>query len=49
MKPIFRNAMFGFNKEDVFHFITKQSKQYEQKISDISAEKEKIQKELMGK
>lgn len=46
MKPIFRNAMFGFHKEDVFHFISKQSKQYEQKISEISAEKDKIQKEL---
>ena len=26
MKPIFRNAMFGFHKEDVAHFIAKQNK-----------------------
>ncbi len=46
MKPIFRNAMFGFHKEDVFNFISKQSKQYEQKISDITSEKEKLEDEL---
>ena len=38
MKPIFRTTMFGFNKEDVFNFITKQNKQYDQKLSELNAE-----------
>lgn len=46
MKPIFRGAMFGFNKEDVFHFVSKQSKQYEQKINDITAEKDRMEKDF---
>lgn len=38
MKPIFRTTMFGFNKEDVFNFMTKQNKQYDQKLSELNAE-----------
>ena len=38
MKPIFRTTMFGFNREDVFNFITKQNKQYDQKLSELNAE-----------
>lgn len=38
MKPIFRSAMFGFHKDDVFNFITKQNKQYDTKISELNAE-----------
>lgn len=41
MKPIFRNAMLGFHKGDVFNFITKQNKQYESKISELNQELEK--------
>ncbi len=36
MKPIFRSAMFGFSKEDVFNFITKQNKQYETKVAELN-------------
>ena len=42
MKPIFRSAMFGFHKGDVFHFITKQNKQF----SDLSAELEQQREEF---
>lgn len=38
MKPIFRSAMFGYNKNDVFNFINKLNKQCESKLSDLSAE-----------
>ncbi len=41
MKPIFRSAMFGFHKEDVFNFINKQYKQYEAKITELNEEIEK--------
>ena len=27
--------MFGFNKEDVFNFMTKQNKQYDQKLNKM--------------
>ena len=40
MKPIFRTSMFGFNKGDVFNFMTKQNKQYESKVADLSAQLE---------
>ena len=46
MKPIFRSAMFGFHKEDVFNFITKQNKQYEEKIATLNAELERRDEEL---
>lgn len=46
MKPIFRNAMFGFHKGDVFHFITKQNKQYESKIAELNADLEKAKEEF---
>ncbi len=46
MKPIFRNSMFGFHKEDVYNFITKQSRQYESKINELTEEKTKIENEL---
>lgn len=38
MKPIFRSAMFGYNKNDVFNFINKLNKQCESKLADLSAE-----------
>jgi len=41
MKPIFRNAMFGFNKEDVFNFMTKQNKQYDSKVAELTAQLDK--------
>lgn len=46
MKPIFRSAMFGFHKSDVFSFITKQNKQYESKIADLNAELEKAKEDF---
>lgn len=46
MKPIFRNAMFGFHKEDVFNFVAKQNKQFEQKIIEINAEKDRMEKDF---
>lgn len=46
MKPIFRTTMFGFNKEDVFNFITKQNKQYDLKVSELNSELEKQKSEF---
>lgn len=46
MKPIFRSAMFGFHKGDVFNFITRQNKQYESKISELNLELEKAKDEF---
>ncbi len=46
MKPIFRSAMFGFHKGDVFNFITKQNKQYESKIAELNTELEKAKEEF---
>ncbi len=44
MKPIFRNSMFGFHKEDVFQFITKQNKQFESRVREMNEEKDRIEK-----
>ena len=44
--PIFRNAMFGFHKEDVYKFITEQSKQYESKIDDLTKEVARKEEEI---
>ena len=40
MKPIFRNAVFGFHKEDVAKFIGKQSNLYESKIDELKKQNE---------
>jgi len=45
MKPIFRSAMFGFNKEDVALFIAQQSKQQEQKLRDANEQNEALHKD----
>jgi len=45
MKPVFRNAMFGFHKEDVASFIGKQSKQYEKRIQEMEKEKQELVRE----
>ena len=34
MKPIFRTAMFGFMKEDVAQFISRQNQEYEKKLKE---------------
>ncbi len=44
MKPIFRNSMFGFHKEDVASFIAKQSSHYEKKISDLETKLENTER-----
>ena len=36
MRPIFRNAMFGFHKEDVVDFVAKQSHQYETRTAELN-------------
>lgn len=41
MKPIFRNAMFGFNKEDVINFVAKQNNQFEDKVKELREQLEK--------
>ncbi len=46
MKPIFRNSMFGFHKEDVYNFISKQSRLYEEKIKDLNEENARIESDL---
>ena len=43
MKPIFRNSMLGFHKEDVFNFISKQGRQYESKINDLTEENSRVE------
>ena len=45
MRPIFRNAMFGFHKEDVAKFIASQSKQQEKAIADLNREREELVRE----
>lgn len=45
MKPIFRSAMFGFNKEDVALFIAQQSKQQEQKIREANEQNDALLKD----
>ncbi len=45
MKPIFRSAMFGFNKADVVAFVAKQSKQYENRIAELEEELERQNRE----
>ena len=47
MKTIFRSAMFGFHKGDVFSFITKQNKQYEARIEELNAELEKTKEDFV--
>lgn len=42
MKPIFRNAMFGFHKEDVTKFIASQSKVQEKLILDLKNERDQM-------
>ncbi len=42
MKPIFRNSMFGFHKEDVARFIASQSKSHEKELLDLRKEQETI-------
>lgn len=37
MKPIFRNSMFGFNKEDVAAFIAKQNQQFDAKMAELQS------------
>ncbi len=39
MSRVFRNAMFGFHKNDVAAFISKQNRQFEKRISDLEKEK----------
>lgn len=46
MKPIFRTSMFGFSKEDVFNFITKQNRQYDLKRSELISDFEKQKAEF---
>ena len=46
MKPIFRNSMFGFHKEDVYNFISKQSRVYEEKIKELTEENRRVTEEL---
>ncbi len=46
MKPIFRNSMFGFHKEDVSSFIAKQSKQYEKRIAELVESEQKLEAQL---
>lgn len=35
MKPIFRSAMFGFQKDDVANFIAQQNRQFEARVSEL--------------
>lgn len=44
MKPIFRTAMFGFMKEDVAQFISRQNQEYEKKLKEKDAEIDNIKK-----
>lgn len=37
MKPIFRNSMFGFHKEDVASFIAKQNQQFDSKLAELQS------------
>ncbi len=46
MKPIFRNSMFGFHKEDVCNFISRQSRNYEERIKELTEENNRITCEL---
>lgn len=46
MRPIFRNAMFGFHKEDVAKFIASQSKQQERVVADLNREREEMAREF---
>lgn len=46
MKPIFRNSMLGFHKDDVASFIAKQSKQYEKRIQELLEEEKRLESEL---
>lgn len=40
MKPIFRNSVLGFNKEDVAGFIAKQNRQFEARMAEVCREKD---------
>lgn len=42
MNPIFRSAMFGFNKADVSAFLIEQSKEYDKKLADKDAEIQRV-------
>jgi len=44
MKPIFRNSVYGFRREDVATFISKQSNRYEKKISELEEENLQIKR-----
>lgn len=46
MKPIFRTSMFGFSREDVFNFITKQNKQIDSKMFELNSELDRQKAEL---
>lgn len=45
MKPIFRTAMFGFNRDDVTSFISHLSKQNEKRIGDLAEEHKSIEED----
>jgi hypothetical protein len=46
MKPIFRNSMFGFHKEDVASFIAMQNQQFDSKLSEMQAKMDAQAKEF---
>ena len=46
MRPIFRNSMFGFHKEDVADFVAKQSHQHEMRTSELNSKIEELNRTI---